>query len=255
MGGKILKIAGGRYTEIADTILDHAWGEGGITHNSAGSINISAGKDIIFANYTPPGVIQEYYRFNPSSYAGGDYSKSLNNRYTTREGWGARPIMEGEGRSFEPYLMVNQNMEQEDKDKEAIPKLNDVFFGIAIHHAGNSGLDSMNKIQNEHIDDKDRADIGYHFGVDLSGKIYEGRYIGVKGSHLTKYNTGVIGIVFIADLDHQWYDFDDSMTRGALSGVITLIKALQEQFPKITTLGGHKEWKNNLERSCPGIMA
>lgn len=42
------------------------------------------------------------------------------------------------------------------------------------------------------------------------------------------------------------------MSRAALISVITLIKALKEQFPNINVLGGHNEWKNNVgERSCP----
>lgn len=75
MSGKILKIAGERYTEIADTILDHAWGDGGITHNSAGSINISAGKDITFGPYEAPPIRPVLKRFmvhfrRPSDYDG-----------------------------------------------------------------------------------------------------------------------------------------------------------------------------------------
>ena len=42
------------------------------------------------------------------------------------------------------------------------------------------------------------------------------------------------------------------MSRAALISVITLIKALKEQFPNINALDGHNEWKNNVgERSCP----
>lgn len=61
-----------------------------------------------------------------------------------------------------------------------------------------------------------------------------------------------IGIVFLADFDQEWWDSDNDMSRAALISVITLIKALKEQFPNINALDGHNEWKNNVgERSCP----
>lgn len=199
-------------------------------------------------------VNNKYYRFNPLSYAKGKYSSLLNTLYTKRETWGAdEPIINNE-RSFEPYCLVGSKMSLDNQDRLAIPQLNEIYFGIAIHHSGNNGIDTMTKVQDEHVNGKNEfADVGYHFGIDLSGKVYEGRFIGVKGSHLTRYNTGIIGIVFLADFDHQWWDGDDDMTNAALYSVITLIKALQEQFPNINVLGGHKEWKNNVgERSCPG---
>lgn len=197
--------------------------------------------------------LNEYYRFNPLSCAGDIYSKSLNAYYKKRSIWNARcPVIE-EGRSFEPYLSMNIENTQEQNDTDAIPTLQDTFFGIAIHHSGNGGLDTMQEIQNDHIDGSNqRADISYHFGVSLSGEVFEGRPLGVKGAHLTGYNTGIIGIVFLADFDHQIWDFDDDMSQEALKSITILIKALKEQFPKIETLGGHKEWKNNTERSCPG---
>lgn len=201
-------------------------------------------------------VRNEFYRFNPKSYKGGKYSKAVNNYYKTREEWGAiSPILKE--RSFEPYILVAKNVDRNIKDEQGIPTLENTYFGIAIHHSGNSGIKAMTEVQEEHINGKNKfADVGYHFGIDLSGKIYEGRYIGVKGSHLTKYNTGVIGIVFLADFDHDYiwdYNGNDNISSDSMLSVILLIKVLKEQFPQITTLGGHNEWKNNVgERRCPG---
>ncbi len=199
-------------------------------------------------------VNNTYYKFNPLSYAKGNYSRLLNSSYIRREAWGANEPLTNSDRSFEPYCLVAKNTGLDTQDRQAIPELSKIYFGIAIHHSGNNGIDTMTKVQDEHVNGKNKfADVGYHFGIDLSGKVYEGRFIGVKGSHLTKYNTGVIGIVFLADFDHQWWDSDNDMTHAALVSVITLIKALKEQFPNINVLGGHKEFKNNVgERSCPG---
>jgi hypothetical protein len=43
-------------------------------------------------------------------------------------------------------------------------------------------------------------DIGYHFGIDCQGNIYEGRDVRLKGSSVHNFNTGVIGIVLLNNL-------------------------------------------------------
>ncbi len=192
------------------------------------------------------------YRFNPLSYKANKYSKELNKIYTKREDWGAKKPIFSKNRSYEIINSVTKKDFSAENDKLCIPKLTKTYFGIALHHSGNSGLNTMKKVQNEHLEEKERADIGYHFGIDLKGTIYEGRPVGVKGSHLKNYNSGVIGIVFLADFDHQFYDFDDDLTEELYSATIVLIKALKEQFSNIKQLGGHKEWKHNLDKQCPG---
>ncbi|MFB9057734.1 hypothetical protein ACFFU9_13385 [Mariniflexile ostreae] len=57
--GTILKIAGGKYTETAGTILKHAK-EGSIVFNSADDINYSAGRDITFGEYEAPEISNKY---------------------------------------------------------------------------------------------------------------------------------------------------------------------------------------------------
>ena len=69
------------------------------------------------------------------------------------------------------YCGVNDGSTSENNcwlDEEGIPVLEKEYFGIAIHHSGNSGLNAMTQIQNEHMDENERADIGYHFGISLS---------------------------------------------------------------------------------------
>ncbi len=201
--------------------------------------------------------IAEYYRFNPACKKGGLYSKSLDKIYKKREQWNARcPVVE-EGRDFFSYLAPKCYPTREAWDNDAIFELNEKLFGIAIHHSGNSGMHSMSEVQNKHIDVTERADIGYHFGVDLKGNVFEGRPIGVRGSHLNSYNTGVIGIVLLADLDHSILHKDfgfgsDEISMSMLKNLFILIRSLKEQFPNISQMGGHKEWPHNKDRYCPG---
>ena len=53
--------------------------------------------------------------------------------------------------------------------------------------------------QAEAIDIKSFGQVSYHYAVDCQGIIYEALDIRKKGSHIEGGNTGVIGIVFLAD--------------------------------------------------------
>jgi N-acetylmuramoyl-L-alanine amidase len=164
----------------------------------------------------------------------------------SRSKWKARdPILNDSSRSYERYT----------------GKLEDILYGIVVHHSGNSNLHTMKEVQDLHIDKKGAADIRYHYGIDLQGRIFEGRPIDVKGAHVDGANTGKIGIVLLADLDEQWINFDefwidfndDDLTPQMESALLKLIGHLNSQYPKIEFLGGHRECALD-HRSCPGNL-
>ncbi|MCG8422199.1 MAG: peptidoglycan recognition protein family protein [Proteobacteria bacterium] len=163
-------------------------------------------------------------------------------RVISRAAWGARPpITDDPDRSYERYT----------------EPLTDVYDSIVVHHSGNRGYRTMSEIQAEHQDDQDRADVGYHFGIALSGHVYEGRPIDIKGSHVDGANTGKIGIVLMADLDTTdtgvLFDLsDDEITNRMQGSLIRLIEQLKREYPGIRFLGGHKEFDKR--RNCPGDL-
>ncbi len=128
---------------------------------------------------------------------------------------------------------------------------------IAIHHSGNSGEKDPRQIEQLHIVKKGWDDVGYHYLIHPGGKIYEGRKIYHKGSHVSGANTGKIGILLLGDYDEQWWDFDDSLSKAHLVNANNLIKTLKKEFGTITKLGGHKEFLPGKNYCCPGnlIMA
>jgi RHS repeat-associated protein len=164
----------------------------------------------------------------------------------SRKEWGARkPIIES-GRSY-------------DKIKG---KLKDYYNTVVIHHSGNfNSYPTMNDVQNKHMDSWSdaKADIGYHFGIDKDGNIYEGRPINVKGSHVDKANTGKIGVVLLGDFDTadsgmnffqkliEWSD--DELTPEMKKALIELVGYLVEEYG-IDYVGAHNDV--NCERNCPG---
>ena len=140
------------------------------------------------------------------------------------------------------------------------------FTKIAIHHAGRSaacgvGHFQMQDIQKEHMDNPHiKGDIGYHYALDCSGRIYEGRDIRFKGSNVGAYNTGLIGIVLLENLTNT-SDSLGSVFSTTVSSVPSiqkqtanvLITALKNHF-YINILGGHREFPNQGSEGkiCPG---
>lgn len=145
---------------------------------------------------------------------------------------------------------------------------------IAFHHAGRSyscghGADQMKDTQEEQVGNK-YDDIAYHFGIDCSGVIYEGRDIRLKGGSVRGYNTGVIGVVFLNNLtiaaegDDIWALGRETIERLGVNttnvipslqidAATSLISALKSVF-LIKQLGGHREFPGQAAdgKICPG---
>jgi hypothetical protein len=164
-------------------------------------------------------------------------------RIISREQWGAKPPRLGPGRLF---------------DEINIP-LDEYYHTIIIHHAGNEfTYPTVNQIQEKHFKEN-KADIGYHFAIDRYGNIFEGRPIGIAGAHVSNANTGLIGIVLLADLDTKdsglvWYKsmfewFDDELTPQMKQSALHLVLYLKQEYG-IEYLGGHQDV--NCTRPCPG---
>jgi hypothetical protein len=145
---------------------------------------------------------------------------------------------------------------------------------IALHHAGRSyacgsGVEQMLATQ-EDQQAEEFDDIGYHFGIDCSGTIYEGRDIRFKGSSVLEYNTGVIGVVLLNDLTTVkegsdliafWRETLENFGVNTTNQIpvpqvdvtLNLIAALKSVFV-INRFGGHKEYPDQQAKGkiCPG---
>lgn len=145
---------------------------------------------------------------------------------------------------------------------------------IALHHAGRSyscggGAEQMLKTQDLQLK-KGFDDIGYHFGVDCQGNIYEGRDVRLKGSSVHNFNTGVIGIVLLNDLttaeegadalalgrqslEYLGFSTTNTLPAAQIDGLLNLIEALKSVF-FIKNFGGHREYPGQTAEGkiCPG---
>lgn len=149
------------------------------------------------------------------------------------------------------------------------------YHSVAIHHAGRSAACGpaslqLQEIQEEQMKRIKADDIGYHYAIDCFGNIYEGRDIRFKGEHVHKFNTGVIGIVLLANLAEPDEGGDGVAKVKSFLNAIgfnqhpevlsvqkesaeKFIRVLREFF-KILVLGGHKEFPNQTKEGkiCPG---
>ncbi len=173
-------------------------------------------------------------------------------------------VCEGEADAFDPFRVADTFIEDQDivprgnwaRQRENLADLTANpdwdYTIVVIHHSGNDSDATVWSIEDQHINEKGYSAVGYHFLITRAGKVYEGRRLPYKGSHVEKANTGKIGIVLIGDYEHQIWDFDDhEISVPQMNAAVRLINALTQLFP-LLELGGHKDWKSTTE--CPGAV-
>lgn len=105
----------------------------------------------------------------------------------------------------------------------------------------------MRSIQENHMDIRHWADIGYHFAIGTDGAVYEGRGTGVVGAHAINWNRRSYGIVFIGNYQNR--DLNDSQVKAYQSLIKWLID--EEFLNGNYTLYAHRQV---LATDCPGQL-
>lgn len=120
-----------------------------------------------------------------------------------------------------------------------------IYTTAVIHHSFPLLRDSgtMRALQDIHRNTRRWADIGYHFGIDGAGNVYEGRDIRVRGASVAGYNTGTLGIVLMGNFEIE------SPSHAQLVALQRLLYWLKQAY-SLTHLAGHYEF--NPTTVCPG---
>lgn len=162
---------------------------------------------------------------------------------TSRADWNARAPDHTAANELGSYSLTNvEGWRTYDGD------LRDVYRTVVVHHSALYTVDdvsTMQEIQNQHMDLRLWADIGYHFGVGRSGQVFEGRELAVRGTHVETYNTGSVGVVFFGNFDQEeltWEQFDAGRR---------LIDWLAVRL-ELTHLAGHRDFNEGTD--CPGTV-
>jgi N-acetyl-anhydromuramyl-L-alanine amidase AmpD len=125
---------------------------------------------------------------------------------------------------------------------------------ITIHHDGMSPFTAtdfsscasrIELIRNGHRG-KGWADIGYHFVIDRSGRVWEGRDIRYQGAHVKDQNEGNLGILCVGNFDQQ----TPSMAQLAALDRHLRVCMLKYKVKSRQVLS-HQEWAS-AHTACPG---
>lgn len=125
---------------------------------------------------------------------------------------------------------------------------------ITVHHSvfsskGNTleaGLDTVRRIQRNHITLEKYADIGYHYLIDRAGRVIEGRSLSWQGAHAGgSNNRGNVGVCLLGNFD------EEKPSKAAIASLDKLVFELQDKLriPR-KNVRPHKAWK---ETECPGL--
>lgn len=122
---------------------------------------------------------------------------------------------------------------------------------IVIHcSASREGQDVKTaSIRNYHVKTKKWRDIGYHYVIELDGKVVDGRPLGQIGAHVKGHNTGSVGICYVGGLDKNGKP-KDTRTAAQKRSMRELIESLLEEYPAIRTIKGHRDFPG-VAKACP----
>lgn len=88
--------------------------------------------------------------------------------------------------------------------------------------------------------------IGYHYVIDIDGKVETGRAEYQTGAHVKGHNANSIGICYIGGLDINDKP-KDTRTPEQRKSLAELVARLKVKYPK-ATVHGHNEFSN---KACP----
>lgn len=123
---------------------------------------------------------------------------------------------------------------------------------ITVHHDGmnafygESQSSAASRIENIRRGHRGRGwgDIGYHFIVDRSGRVWEGRPLSYQGAHVKDHNEGNIGIMCLGNFEVQ------TPSVAQLGGLNRYLSTLMVHYRvPIGRVRTHQEWAKT---ACPG---
>lgn len=92
------------------------------------------------------------------------------------------------------------------------------------------------------------SDIGYHYVIELDGKIVSGRPLERVGAHCRGENTGSIGICYVGGVNEEMIP-KDTRTEAQRAALHSLLFDLTDNFAQ-ATVHGHNEFSS---KACPSF--
>ena len=117
---------------------------------------------------------------------------------------------------------------------------------IIIHcSATREGWDIRAKDIDKWHKERDFAMIGYHYVIDLDGKVEVGRPLTMTGAHCKGWNDHSIGICYVGGLD-IFGNSKDTRTQAQKKSMAELVQNLMDTYPTIVRVLGHRDTSPDL---------
>jgi len=124
---------------------------------------------------------------------------------------------------------------------------------ITVHHEGwkpvyfsdrRSTAERIELIRTVHTRDRGWGDIGYHYVIDRSGAVWEGRPLAYQGAHVRDNNEHNLGILVLGNFDKQ------RPSEAQLQGLIKTLRACQHEH----RVGTRRVYTHQeiVSTACPG---
>jgi len=110
---------------------------------------------------------------------------------------------------------------------------------------------STETIRDWHVKGNKWSDIGYHFVVELDGKVKNGRPLERAGAHVRGFNKNSIGICYVGGMTADMKQPKDTRNDKQRESLINLLIELKEQFPN-AVIRGHRDYS---PKACPSFDA
>lgn len=125
---------------------------------------------------------------------------------------------------------------------------------MTIHHEGNpranwdtstsAVVTRLQQIQSSHHTRMKAGDIGYHYIIDRSGRVWQGRSVQFQGAHVAEHNTQNIGVMCLGNFELQHPSAEQLSTLSQLCVALMRGYGLKE-----CDVHCHRDLRNTL---CPG---
>ncbi len=110
---------------------------------------------------------------------------------------------------------------------------------------------TVDTIKKWHTEGRGWTDIGYHYYIDLYGKIWKGRDIAKSGAHTLNHNQRSIGVCYCGGVEEDGKTPCDTRTEEQKQALLSLLGFLKLTWPK-ATIYSHNEFAN---KACPSFDA
>ena len=114
---------------------------------------------------------------------------------------------------------------------------------IVVHcSATPEGRDvSTDTIRGWHVNERKWSDIGYHYVIELDGKVRTGRPVERAGAHVRGFNKSSIGICYVGGMTSDMKEPKDTRTDAQHKSLIDLLIELKQQYP-YADIKGHRDF-------------